>query len=85
LKRAIKELQTDPKIGKVIPHDDGARKLRLANSSANKGKSGGFRLIYYVQELPKPILWFLLVYSKNEQEDVGSSELEKLVAAIKLS
>lgn len=82
IKGAIRELNDTPDIGKVIPRDYGARKLRVVNSSAKKGKSGGFRLIYFVQQLPRPEIWFLLLYSKGEKEDVSLTELAELVGSI---
>lgn len=79
LKRAIQSLQADPAIGNLIPDDYGARKLRLPNSSAQRGKSGGFRLIYYVQDEGRHALWLLLVYSKSDQENISPSELKQLM------
>lgn len=81
LKVAIRSLQTDPTIGNVIPNGEGARKLRVRNSSANKGKSGGFRLIYLVQEVPRQRIVLLLVYSKSDQADVDLTELRRLIAS----
>jgi mRNA-degrading endonuclease RelE of RelBE toxin-antitoxin system len=80
LKVAIRSLQADPAIGNVIPNGEGARKLRVRNSSANKGKSGCFRLIYLVQEVPRQRIVLLFVYSKSDQEDVELAELRRLIA-----
>ena len=85
LKQAIRSLQADPSIGNVIPKDYGARKLRLPNSSANRGKSGGFRLIYFVQQGQRPALWLLLIYSKSDQENVGLTELKNIMSDLKES
>jgi len=51
-------------------------KLRLKNSSANKGKSGGFRLIYFINKESKELV-FLEFYSKigaNKKEDLPDKE-----------
>lgn len=51
-------------------------KLRLKNKSANKGKSGGFRLIYYINNKTKEIV-FLEFYSKigkNGKNDLQDKE-----------
>jgi len=82
LKRAVHALQADPTIGNLIPDDYGARKLRLPNSSAQRGKSGGFRLIYYVQDDQRRALWLLLLYSKSDQENVSPSELRQLMGRL---
>ena len=82
LKRAVHALQADPTIGNLIPDDYGARKLRLPNSSAQRGKSGGFRLIYYVQDDQRRALWLLLLYSKSDQENVSPSELRQLMGQL---
>ena len=51
-------------------------KLRIKNSSAGKGKSSGFRLIYYVN-IESNELAFLEIYSKigkNKINNLNSSE-----------
>jgi len=46
----IDELQQDERPGDKIPQVGyDVYKVRLANPSAARGKSGGFRVIYYVQ------------------------------------
>ncbi len=52
-------------------------KVRLPNSSANKGKRSGFRLIYYLK-LPNEII-LLSIYSKNTQQDISSSEILNII------
>ena len=52
-------------------------KVRLPNSSANKGKRSGFRLIYYLK-LPDEII-LLSIYSKNTQQDISSSEIINII------
>ncbi len=66
-----KELVSDPKIGDVIQGTGGIRKIRL--KSSGKGKSGGFRVCYI--DIPeKEKLFLILLYGKNEQEDLSSDE-----------
>jgi len=50
-------------------------KARVRNSSADKGKSGGFRVIYHVKI--KDVLYILNVYSKNEYSNVERKFIEK--------
>src|SRR5215207_8509679 len=43
-------------------------KVRLPNRSAKKGKSGGFRVIYYVKT--QDLIGMLSIYVKTEQTDI---------------
>ncbi|MDQ2097847.1 MAG: type II toxin-antitoxin system RelE/ParE family toxin [Tychonema bourrellyi B0820] len=48
-------------------------KLRVRNSDIQKGKSGGYRMIYYVKTTNGIIL--LTVYTKSEQADIPADEI----------
>jgi len=61
-----------------MPGLGGVRKLRFAPKG--RGKSGGFRVIYYVLAESRPIL-ALLIYGKNEQGDLSPAQC-KAVAAL---
>jgi mRNA-degrading endonuclease RelE of RelBE toxin-antitoxin system len=52
-------------------------KLRIRNSDTQKGKSGGYRLIYYVQTATGIIL--LTVYTKSEQVDIAAEDIENII------
>ena len=54
-------------------------KLRVRNSDIQKGKSGGYRLIYYVKTSTAIVL--LSIYSKSEQEDIAAEELLEIIVA----
>jgi mRNA-degrading endonuclease RelE of RelBE toxin-antitoxin system len=54
-------------------------KVRVSNSSAARGKSGGYRLIYDVA-LPTKIV-LLTIYAKSERENIAAKEIERIVAA----
>ena len=56
------------------------RKVRLRNSSANRGKSGGFRVIYYVATATRVTL--LTIYSKTDQPDVSLKQIKALLASL---
>ena len=56
-----------------------ALKVRVSNSSVSRGKSGGYRVIYYVA-LPTKIV-LLTIYSKSEQENISAKEIERIVTA----
>jgi hypothetical protein len=64
-----------PDQGKVIPRGGGLRKMRWA--LAGRGKSGGARIIYY-WFAAQAVVYLLLIYSKNEQEDLTPDQLKLL-------
>lgn len=45
-------------------------KVRLKNSDIQKGKSGGYRVIYQLRDNTCVLL--LVIYSKSDQEDVSA-------------
>jgi len=53
-------------------------KTRLKNTDQQKGKSGGYRLIFYYDEQNPGSLYALDVYPKNEREDIPASQLMEL-------
>ena len=64
-----------PDWGKVIPGSGGLRKLRWAGSG--RGKRGGLRVIYYWW-VAKDRMSLLLVYPKNEQDDLTADQVKQL-------
>jgi mRNA-degrading endonuclease RelE of RelBE toxin-antitoxin system len=74
----IDTLARDPRAGAIMPGLGGVRKLRFAPKG--RGKSGGFRVIYYVLSDDQPIL-ALLLYGKNEQADLSPAQ-RKVVAEL---
>ena len=64
-----------PSTGKVIPQSGGLRKIRW--NIKGSGKRGGLRIIYY-WETKSDVIFFLLIYKKNEQENLTSSQLKIL-------
>ncbi len=74
----ITALAANPLAGVVMPGLGGVRKLRFA--AKGRGKSGAFRVIYYVLREDTPIL-ALLIYGKNERADL-SPEQRRVVAAL---
>ncbi|MCA0455453.1 MAG: type II toxin-antitoxin system RelE/ParE family toxin [Chloroflexi bacterium] len=57
-----------------------AYKVRLKSSDLTKGKSGGFRIIYYLETKTDRIL--LTIYVKNEQADISSNEIASLIRKV---
>lgn len=72
-------LGLNPDAGDVIRGTGGVRKARWA--APGKGKSGGFRVVYYFYSETFP-LFLLTVYAKNEKANLTKAErneLKKLV------
>jgi mRNA-degrading endonuclease RelE of RelBE toxin-antitoxin system len=76
---ALTQLEQTPTLGVIIPGGYETRKLRVRNSNLTKGKSSGYRLIYYLQNEPEPILYPLLLYVKSDKADVTAQELKQLL------
>ena len=55
-------------------------KVRAKNSDSQRGKSGGYRVIYYLKTKTKCIL--VTLYSKSDQGDIVSKELKHLLSEI---
>ena len=52
-------------------------KVRVKNSDIKKGKSGGYRVIYYTQTSEAILL--TNIYSKSEKSDISSKEIEEAI------
>ena len=55
-------------------------KVRVKNSDNLKGKSGGYRCIYYLKTETHCTL--VTIYSKSDQGDIEVDELDKLLREI---
>jgi len=53
-------------------------KVRLKNSNIQKGKSGGYRVIYYLKTAQAIIL--TTIYSKSDLSDVSDETIEEAIA-----
>ncbi|MCU0481183.1 MAG: type II toxin-antitoxin system RelE/ParE family toxin [Anaerolineae bacterium] len=74
----IAQLKNDERPGDRIPNiGQDIYKVRLANPSAQKGKSGGFRVIYYVRLTDRVVL--LTIYAKSDQPDISIQEIMMLL------
>ena len=56
-------------------------KLRLAMASKGKGKSGGARVITYLQIVHHTV-YLLAIYDKSEQADIEDNDLKNLLKQI---
>ncbi|MGG6270253.1 type II toxin-antitoxin system RelE/ParE family toxin [Leptolyngbya sp. AN03gr2] len=52
-------------------------KVRIPNRDAKRGKSGGYRVIYYI---PTPLKVLLVaLYSKSDHSDIPADEVKELI------
>jgi hypothetical protein len=75
----------DPEAGDVIKGAGGFRKIRVASTRSNKGKSGSFRVIYLVVRLAG-VIFLGTVYGKSEKTNLsppGSKAMAGLAEALK--
>ena len=52
-------------------------KVRLKNSNIQKGKSAGYRVIYYVKTETSVVL--VTIYSKSDISDIENNVIEKII------
>ena len=79
VRKLVAELENDERPGDKIPgvgYD--VYKVRLPNPSAQRGKSGGFRVIYYVQLATRIV--FVTIYSKTEQSNISADRIRQALA-----
>ena len=73
-------LVADPEAGQLIPGTGGLRKIRWQGSG--RGKRGGVRVIYYWATRDAVVL-LLLMYGKNEQDDLTPAQKKVLTALVR--
>jgi hypothetical protein len=78
-KLIVDHLAAHPKAGDLMQGTGGIRKLRW--SRANKGKSGGVRIIYYYHDKRIP-LYLLTIFGKNEQANLNKAERNLLATLV---
>jgi hypothetical protein len=85
LKDIQEAILENPDVGKTVAGTGGLKKFRIADPSRAKGKRSGLRVIYL--DLPdRDITYLLLLYGKNEADDLTIEEkkiLKVLVSEIK--
>jgi len=69
------EVVARPDVGNIIRGSGGLRKVRWA--ATGRGKRGGVRVIYY-WAVDRETILMLLIYGKNEQDDLTAEQLRVL-------
>lgn len=85
LAELAEQLEENPKMGTVIGED--TYKIRLAVKSKGKGKSGGMRVITYVElevieNEEKTDVYLLSIYDKSKYENISDKVLEGLISEV---
>jgi mRNA-degrading endonuclease RelE of RelBE toxin-antitoxin system len=75
----VNDLMTNPQKG--TPLGKNCFKIRLSITSKGKGKSGGARVITYVQIIDETI-YLLSIYDKSEKDNLNEGEIELLLGEI---
>lgn len=73
------ELRENPQKG--TPLGKNCFKIRLSITSKGKGKSGGARVITYVQIIDET-MYLLTIYDKSEKENLNEGEIDALLDEI---
>lgn len=67
--------------GLTIPANTSVYKVRLPNFSVNVGKSGGFRLLYYIAIADR--IYFLKIYSKKDDNRIPTdAQIAELINSL---
>ena len=74
----IEELLKNPTMGDDLGNN--TRKVRLAISSKNKGKSGGARVITFnvLVDVENTKIYLLDIFDKSEQSSISKEEIKRL-------
>lgn len=78
LKPLLEQLQSGECPGDQIPDITyPVFKVRVKNSDAQRGKSGGYRVIYYLKTAENIIL--ITIYSKSDQGDISKKIVQQII------
>jgi mRNA-degrading endonuclease RelE of RelBE toxin-antitoxin system len=74
----IRQLQQGQTPGNQIPGVGyPVYKVRLKSTALSRGKSGGFRVIYYIRTATRVIL--ITIYAKSERADILPDEIRRII------
>jgi mRNA-degrading endonuclease RelE of RelBE toxin-antitoxin system len=75
----VKSLKENPDQGLSLGSH--CYKIRLSMASKGKGKSGGARVIYYIQ-ISETTVYLLTIFDKSDQENIAPKDLDELLKYI---
>jgi mRNA-degrading endonuclease RelE of RelBE toxin-antitoxin system len=78
----LQQLQAGDLVGEQIPRLEYTLfKVRVRNRNLQKGKSAGYRVIYYLKTTTQIIL--VTIYSKSEQGDITAEQIHRFLKEFK--
>lgn len=81
VRKLLTQIEANDRPGDKVPGTAfDVYKVRLSNPSARRGKSGGFRVIYYAQSADHVFL--VTIYSKTDQSDVSLERIRRVLDEI---
>jgi mRNA-degrading endonuclease RelE of RelBE toxin-antitoxin system len=84
LQPLIEALENNQRPGDKIPNTGfDVYKVRIKNSDIGKGKSAGYRAIYYIQTGDRIIL--ITLYAKSDQSNISSQAIREIIHDIENS
>ena len=70
-------IMSNPQMGNVVAGTGGLRKMRFSTPAQGRGKRGAYRVCYvYFEEYD--VAYLMLIYMKNEKDDLSSAEKRKI-------
>jgi mRNA-degrading endonuclease RelE of RelBE toxin-antitoxin system len=83
LQSLIDELRSGNFIGdQIVGTGYTVLKVRLKNSDIQKGKSGGYRVIYQIKN--NQCILMLIIYSKSDQTDISAKQIKDIINDFKM-
>lgn len=77
-REALESLESSPGFGDEIEGHQDFYKVRYPNKDANRGKKGGFRLIYHWENESNKVV-LVMIYSKTEYQEVDWNAVSRSV------
>lgn len=76
--RLLDLLEENPNPTTAKPLKDKVYRIRMANSSSNKGKSAGYRVYYFYKDDKNTLLLFYM-HSKSDEANINGVRLDRLI------
>lgn len=74
----IRQLEAGEIIGdKISGNKYPVFKARIKNSDIKRGKSGGYRAIYYI--ITSEAILLVTIYSKSDRDNISNEEIEEII------
>jgi hypothetical protein len=73
----------DPQAGDLVPGTGGIRKVRMAQRSVRRGKSGGAR-VYYLDLPRRGVTHLLAIFGKREKADLSPAERRAIATIVEM-